>query len=173
MQRVRQRMRRQREQAELDVTAFMNLMIVLVPVLLLSLVFTHTSVIELNFPSAGGEAELDPDSVQLEVQVWPDALLVNDGARGAIEQLPKADGGYDYAALGELMQALKQRLPDKRDITIRLDDQADYQTLVSVMDAVRSYRTVQAMSVVHAELFPDVSLGDLPQVRPELAGATP
>ena len=55
-------MRRRRSQryrgadAELDITAFMNLMIVLVPVLLLSMVFTHTTVIDLNFPS-GESAE--------------------------------------------------------------------------------------------------------------------
>ena len=30
------------------------------------------------------------------------------------------------------------------------------------MDAVRSYRTVVATSVVNAELFPEVSLGDAP-----------
>ncbi len=36
---------------DLDITPFMNLMIVLVPVLLLNMVFAHTSVLELNFPT--------------------------------------------------------------------------------------------------------------------------
>ncbi len=52
MQRVKTRFYRHREEAELEVTPFMNLMVVLVPVLLLSLVFTHTTVIDLDFPAA-------------------------------------------------------------------------------------------------------------------------
>ena len=52
--RMRQRRyKRKTEAADLDVTPFMNLMIVLVPVLLLSMVFTHTTVIDLNFPADG------------------------------------------------------------------------------------------------------------------------
>ena len=46
---------------ELNVTPFMNLMIVLVPVLLLSLVFTHTTVIELDFPSDSAQTEVSSD----------------------------------------------------------------------------------------------------------------
>lgn len=56
--RYKKRGKRSMEPSELDVTPFMNLMIVLVPVLLLSLVFTHTAVIELDFPASnsGGGA---------------------------------------------------------------------------------------------------------------------
>ena len=60
MDRVRSKRQKHTEAADLDVTPFMNLMIVLVPVLLLSMVFTHTTVIDLNFPAgdaAAGEAK--------------------------------------------------------------------------------------------------------------------
>ncbi|MCZ6711056.1 MAG: biopolymer transporter ExbD, partial [Gammaproteobacteria bacterium] len=61
---MRQRKRKHSEAADIDVTPFMNLMIVLVPVLLLSMVFTRTTVIDLNFPSgAGAETAFDPDLV--------------------------------------------------------------------------------------------------------------
>jgi biopolymer transport protein ExbD len=163
------------EAEELNVTPFMNLMIVLVPVLLLSMVFTHTTVIDLNFPSGdGGQAELDPAAVHLEVVIEPEALLVADGRGGTIKHLPKIDGEHDYAQLSLVMQELKRRLPDKRDITVLLQQDTAYQTLVSVLDRVRSYPTVQHMEVVRAELFPDVSLGDAPVrplPRPEVAAA--
>ena len=42
------------DEAELDVTAFMNLMIVLVPVLLLSMTFTQISVLEIKLPELTG-----------------------------------------------------------------------------------------------------------------------
>jgi biopolymer transport protein ExbD len=160
MERVKKRCHKRREAADLDVTPFMNLMIVLVPVLLLSLVFTHTAVIDLNFPTGESAGEVDPDLVHLEVVVHNDGMVVGDGRGGAIKTLPATDGKHDYEALTLVMQELKRRMPEKRDITILLEKDTDYQTLVSVMDRVRSYRTVQSLEVVNAELFPVISLGD-------------
>jgi biopolymer transport protein ExbD len=161
MDRVRKRLRRRHEEADLDVTPFMNLMIVLVPVLLLSMVFTHTTVIDLNFPASDAQSgPVDPEAVHLEVSVTAEGFVVADGRGGVIKHLPRTDEGYDYAALSEVMQALKQRMPEKRDIMVLLEEETPYQTLVSVMDSVRSYPTVQHLAVVQAELFPVISLGD-------------
>jgi hypothetical protein len=60
------------------------------------------------------------------------------------------------------MQELKRRMPEKQDITVLLEQETDYQTLVTIMDKVRSYPAVQNLEVVHAELFPVISLGDAP-----------
>ncbi|MEM9624214.1 MAG: biopolymer transporter ExbD [Pseudomonadota bacterium] len=163
MDRVRKRKQKHTEAADLDVTPFMNLMIVLVPVLLLSMVFTHTTVIDLNFPTGEAQAgEFDPDAVHLEVAVYEDRFVVADGRGGTIKKIPKVDGEYDLVMLSEVMQELKRRMPEKEDITVLLQEDTSYQTLVSVMDKVRSYPTVQAMEVVQAELFPVISLGDSP-----------
>jgi biopolymer transport protein ExbD len=151
--------RANREEADLNVTPFMNLMIVLVPVLLLSLVFTHTSVIDLNFPSGEASAEFDPEAVHLEVAVHADRLVVGDGRGGAIRTLPVIGDEHDYATLSLVMQELKKRMPQKRDITLLFEDETSYQTLVHVMDVVRSQAVVQGLDVVQAELFPVVSLG--------------
>ena len=162
MDRIQQHKQQHDDAAELDVTPFMNLMIVLVPVLLLSMVFTHTTVIDLNFPS-GSAGQLDPGAIHLEVAVYSDRLVVGDGRGGAIKTLPKlADGEHDYVQLSQVMQELKRRMPDKEDITLLLEDDTGYQTLVSVMDRVRSYPAVVGTSVVQAELFPAISLGDTP-----------
>lgn len=163
MDRVRHRKSKHRDAAELDVTPFMNLMIVLVPVLLLSMVFTHTTVIDLRFPTGdGAEDALDPDAVHLEVVVKGDRLLVADGRGGTIKSIPKVHGRHDYAQLSLVMQELKRRMPEKQDITVLLEQETDYQTLVTIMDRVRSYPTVQSLAVVQAELFPVISLGDAP-----------
>ncbi len=159
---MKTRRRKYSEAADLDVTPFMNLMIVLVPVLLLSLVFTHTTVIDLNFPSGENSGEIDPDAVHLEVAVHADRLVVGDGRGGAIKTLPRLEEGHDYDTLSLVMQELKKRMPEKRDITVLLEDQTNYQTLVSVMDKVRSYPALSGLDVVHAELFPVISLGTTP-----------
>jgi len=144
------------------VTPFMNLMIVLVPVLLLSMVFTHTTIIDLDFPAGDSAGPVDPEVIHLEVVVLEGAIRVADGRGGKIKELPKIDGEYDFDGLSLVMQELKRRAPDKRDITILLENETDYQTLVTVMDKVRSYKKYQALDVVNAELFPVISLGDTP-----------
>ena len=63
----------------------------------------------------------------------------------------------------EVLQELKRRMPEKRDIMVLLQDETSYQTLVSVVDRVRSYPTVQHLEVVQAERFPVISLGDSPE----------
>ncbi len=164
MGRVRKAIDKRREAADLDVTPFMNLMIVLVPVLLLSMVFTHTSVIDLNFPAAADGGPVDPNAVHLEVTVRPEGFVVADGRGGVIKRVPKVDDVYDYRTLSQVMQELKRRLPEKDDIMVLVENDTAYQTLVSVMDTVRAYPTVQHMEAVQAELFPVISLGDAPPV---------
>ena len=173
MDRVRRRKHNHQEAADLDVTPFMNLMIVLVPVLLLSMVFTHTTVIDLNFPTGeGSEAAFDPEAVHLEVVVSDDTLRVADGRGGTIKTLPMKDGVYDFAGLSFVMRELKRRMPEKLDITVLLEHDTDYQTLVTIMDTVRSYPTVQNLTVVQAELFPVISLGDSPTAAEVAASST-
>jgi biopolymer transport protein ExbD len=163
MDRVKHRKFKHQDAADLDVTPFMNLMIVLVPVLLLSMVFTHTTVIDLNFPTGESATDtFDPDAVHLEVVVRGDTLVVADGRGGIIKTIPKLDGSYDFNQLSLVMQELKRRMPEKQDITVLLEQETDYQTLVTIMDKVRSYPTVQNLAVVNAELFPVISLGDSP-----------
>ncbi len=165
MRRSLRRRHRQTETAELDVTPFMNLMIVLVPVLLVSLVFTHTTVIDLDFPTSEGQGDLDPEQVYLEVQILKKALIIRDG-RAIIKRLPVlANGHHDLEKLSLTLQEIKSRIPGKRDATILLESDTDYQTLVFVMDRVRAYRVKRSDGMVVAELFPVLSLGDAPAAK--------
>jgi biopolymer transport protein ExbD len=161
---MRRRHRRDRDQADLDITAFMNLMIVLVPILLINMIFAHTTVLELNFPETGDPQETLEEQLQLQVIILDDRLVVSDNKGGVIKQIEHAEGEYDFVALEQTMKAIKARIPDKKDITVMAKQQTSYQTLVTVMDTVRSYSTVVAGSVVQAELFPEISIADAPEV---------
>ncbi|ONF45301.1 biopolymer transporter ExbD [Marinobacter lutaoensis] len=168
---MRRRHRRLRSEPDLDITPFMNLMIVLVPVLLLNMVFAHTRVLELNFPTGDGLSETDKASLQIQVVIFDDRLVVADNRGGVIEEIPQRASGQDFARLQEVMKALKARLPEKRDLVILPSRQTNYQTLVTVMDTVRAYDAVVAGSLVKAELFPDISLGDAPEPADGLGAA--
>jgi biopolymer transport protein ExbD len=161
---MRRRFKRDREDADLDITAFMNLMIVLVPILLINMIFAHTSVLELNFPESNSPQNELEKQLQLQVIILDQHLVVADNKGGVIKQIENLDGAYDYTMLGQVMQDIKARVPDKKDVTIMAKQETSYQTLVTVMDTVRSFRTVVAGSLVHAELFPEVSIADAPEV---------
>lgn len=152
---------------DLDVTSFMNLMIVLVPVLLLNMVLSFTTVLEIKLPGGGGDgSDSDAENRQIELIIRTDHMTLNFPAGVGFAQFDKVDDQYDYKALTEKLKQLKQALTangeEKKDILILSEDKTDYQTLVSTMDAVRSYKAVLITDVVNAELFPDISLGDAP-----------
>ncbi|TNC81756.1 MAG: biopolymer transporter ExbD [Oleiphilus sp.] len=160
---MKRRFKRHHQDAELDITAFMNLMIVLVPILLINMIFAHTSVLELNFPKSI-ESAADEQALQLQVIILEEQMLVSDNKGGVIKQIDNRNGSYDFEMLAKVMQDIKARVPDKKDVTVMARQDTSYQTLVTVMDKVRSFKTVVAGSLVHAELFPEVSIADAPEV---------
>ncbi len=187
---------RHQEEAELNITAFMNLMIVLVPVLLMTMVFSHITVLGLTLPDAASSPDTSEEDQHLELVVRDTELQVYY-PRGyllkRIEQIevPPEEGEeltpvmdpetgepmmqHDYKLLADVLQEVKRLLKekdiDKRDITILSQEDTDYQTIVSLMDASRSFKAVVAGSVVNAELFPEVSLGDAPVLAEQVVAS--
>jgi biopolymer transport protein ExbD len=165
--------RLRRESAGLDVTAFINLIVVLVPFLLSTAVFTRLSVIDLSLPaqSTGALDKLSADKLNLEVVIRAEAIEVGDRVGGLIQSIPKAASGhYDVAALGTLVRVIKERFPDKTDVSVLPEPSVPYDVLVQVMDVLRAGRQVQGAKVVEVALFPDISIGDAP-IRPAAGGA--
>ncbi|WP_417548200.1 ExbD/TolR family protein [Marinobacter segnicrescens] len=178
---MRRRHRRLTSEADLDVTPFLNLMIVLVPVLLMSVVFARTTIIELNFPrSSGAAAEEQP--IRPVVVIAGQALVVTDSEGHVLREIPALPGiadeeaagdeevasaRPDYAQLLQVMKQLKSRWPEQEDITVKSTPDTHYQTLIGVMDTVRSFHTVEVTSLVEVKLFPNISVGDAP---PQLVG---
>ncbi len=160
------RLRRlRREPAGLDVTAFINLIVVLVLFLLSTAVFTRLSVLDLALPaqSTGALEQLSVEKLNLEVVIRADAIEVGDRIGGLIQKIPKAQSGqYDVTALGTLARAIKEKFPDKTDVTVLPEPNVPYDVLVQVMDALRTGRQVQGAKVVEVALFPEISIGDAP-----------
>jgi biopolymer transport protein ExbD len=160
--------RRRNDDTDLNITAFMNLMVILVPFLLITAVFSRLAILELNLPGSSTEP-VDPEdqTFQLEIIVRMDKIEVGDrnqGLLGVYRNLP--DGEYDYDALSEKLNELKTRYPKKTNASILLEQDIAYDTLVQVMDRVRLKEEIEGESVVRSDLFPDISIGDAP-VMPE------
>ena len=154
---------RNTETAELNITAFMNLMVILVPFLLITAVFSRLAILELNLPGSSNEP-VDPQeqTFQLEVIVRESQIEVGDRNLGALGIYPNGDDGHDYDALSKKLAELKDAYPDKTDASILLESDIPYDTLVQVMDRVRVQETVAEDEIVRSDLFPDISIGDAP-----------
>ena len=164
------RRRHRHEAVELNITAFMNLMVILVPFLLITAVFSQVAILELDLPSSNDQPGADdPATMQLEVIVRPTRFEVGERNRGLLASLPKTDDGeYDYVALRDYLKRIKAKYPDKLDASILLEPDIEYDILVQVMDAVRLYEAVDAgAEVIKAELFPEISIGDAPVLAKE------
>ena len=151
------------ETAELNITAFMNLMVILVPFLLITAVFSRLAILELNLPGSSSEpAEPQELTFQLEVIVRNSSIEVGDRNAGALGVYPNGDSGYDFEAMSDKLAEIKRRYPEKTDASILLEPDIAYDTLVQVMDRVRVEEVVLDDSVDRNDLFPDISIGDAP-----------
>lgn len=163
---MRRRLNRRRlneQPTDINITAFMNLMVILVPFLLITAVFSRITVLELNLPAAAAqEQNIQQPKFDLEIIVRDAGIEVGDRNGGLMKRFPLTAAGYDFEQLSQLLQQIKARFPDKLDATLLLEADINYDTLVQVMDRVRVARVVVTGSVQSAELFPEISIGDAP-----------
>jgi len=152
--------RRQQETPDIDTTTFMNLMVVLVPFLLITAVFSRITIVELDLPSTKAAAPATP-MFRVEVVVRDDGLEIMDGSQ-VIAAIPMVDGAYDLETLSHYLVAIKQEYPDKEDASVLLEPQIEYDHLIQVMDTVRSVETPGAGPQARADLFTSISIGDAP-----------
>lgn len=163
MLRSRRRGGRNGDTAELNITVFMNLMVILVPFLLITAVFSRTAVLDLYLPGASSEpVDAGEQVFQLEITVREKQIEVGDRNMGVFGMYPNGTDGYDFDALGKKLSEIKKSYPTKTDASILLEPDIAYDTLVQVIDRIRVSETVKEGEVIRADLFPDISIGDAP-----------
>jgi biopolymer transport protein ExbD len=155
---------RHKEVQELNITAFMNLMVVLTPFLLITAVFSRLAILELNLPASQSQASVeDTPQFQLEITVRDDGIEVGDRNAGTLSRIDKTGEDYRLDDLSSYLAKIKAQFPDKADATVLLEPDVPYQVLVAVMDRVRTAESRGADDkIVKSELFPEISIGDAP-----------
>lgn len=151
--------RRPQDVAELNITAFMNLMVILVPFLLITAVFSRMTILDLNLPAAS-KANNAPQKkeLQLEIIIRKNAIELGDRNVGVLKRFAKDD----IKGLSAMLKQIKARYPQKMDSSILAEPKTNYDTLVQVMDAVRVTQQVHNGETRQVELFPNISIGDAP-----------
>lgn len=159
------RRRHKKDADDLNITAFMNLMVILVPFLLITAVFAKMAVLEVDLPGANTQTDEKPNELRLEVIVRDGSLIVADGRR-RVATIGKTDAGvYDYEALSALIQKIKQNNPEVTQASVLLEPDTQYDVLIHVMDALRMVRKpipTEPGELREMELFPQIALGDAP-----------
>ena len=148
---------------ELNITAFMNLMVILVPFLLITAVFSRITVLELNLPALDAKNnQQEKIKLQLELVLRKNSFDIQDANLGIIKRFERNDEDTKWMKFTDILVEIKTRFPDEKNITLLLEPGINYKTLITVMDHVRSAEVVQFTSVETVELFPNISIGDAP-----------
>ena len=164
--------RRTKPAHELDVTTFLNLMVVLVPFLLITAVFSRLTIVELNLPSSAGGAANNEENFRIEVIVREGGIEIGNGS-AIIATIPNRDDEFDLETLSEFMITLKQDYPDQDAASVLMEARIPYDYLIQVMDVVRSVelpvKVEEGQEVEEGEetyelyaLFSEISVGDAP-----------
>ena len=164
---------KEKESYEPDVTTFLNLMVVLIPFLLITAVFSRLTIVELNLPSSAGGASSSEESFRIEVIVREAGIEISNGTT-VIASIPKKEEEFDLQTLSNFMVELKQQYPNQDAASVLMEAQIPYDYLIQVMDIVRSIEIpVQGEGEGEDEeegeqqfelyaLFSEISVGDAP-----------
>jgi len=163
---------RMQETPGLDVTTFLNLMVVLIPFLLITAVFSQLTIVELNLPSAAGGPPSDQEGFTPEIIVREAGIEITNGKQ-IIATIPNIEEDFDLNTLSDYMVELKQTYPQQEAASVLMEAQIPYDYLIQVMDIVKRVEvpiaTEDGETLAEGEpqfeliaLFSDISVGDAP-----------
>ena len=154
---------RYRGRNDINIVPMLDVMVILVFFLIFTAVFSKTNIVELNLPpqQAGTPPDLPP-TLDLEVIVHKDNVVVADKNTGPLSTFQNTPEGYDLTSMASFLSRVKAKFPEKRDATLLFESDIPYDTIVQVMDAVRTFEGTLDGKPARGELFPQVSLGDAP-----------
>ncbi|HEX9136951.1 MAG TPA: biopolymer transporter ExbD [Nitrospirota bacterium] len=147
----------------LNLIPMMDILTVLVIFLLITAVFTHITIMELNVPTHTGESAVNLPNFSIEVIVRKAGLEIANGS--SVEAaIPKKDNKYDLEMLSKMLTRLKAQYPEKNDATVLIEPDIQYDYLIQIMDAMRGADVLEEGSgeMKKIVLFPKISVGDAP-----------
>jgi len=155
--------KRIQETEELNITAFMNLMVILIPFLLITAVFSRMTILELNLPALDADnQDQGKIELQLELVLRNNSFDIQDANIGLIKRFPRSRDETRWDQFTDLLIEIKRRFPEEEAIALLLEPDINYKTLTQVMDRVRSAEVVSILNVETVTLFPNISIGDAP-----------
>ena len=137
-----QRKQRRQGDSDLNLTAIMNVFLIIIPFLLLTASFVRIAVLEMSLPNLDRigpvtAVETRPKNVILNILLIRETgfeLKSPDLKFAAIE---KSGANYNWARLKEQLDMIKQTWPQSEEIIISPEDSIRYEVIIHVMDRCR------------------------------------
>ncbi|MCC7201340.1 MAG: biopolymer transporter ExbD [Nitrospirae bacterium] len=150
------RKHRMASEKDLQIIAFLNLMVILIPFLLMTAVFAKMAVIDMEAPQVSSQESGPQNSgvkdqkklFRLTIAILENEINVLDGETLLGIFRKDTAGNYDYSGLSALITQLKSRYPGENDLSILSRPDTPYMILVETIDAARGQ-------------FPGISLNEL------------
>jgi biopolymer transport protein ExbD len=147
---------------DINIVPMLDIFTILLFFLIFTAVFSKTNIVEMNLPARSSAPLKLPDGLILEVVLRKNGIVVQDKNTGPLQPLPNTAQGYDFDGLTAYLTRVKAQVPDNKTVTLLLEQDIPYETIISAMDAMRSVENVVDGKSVSGELFPQISLGDAP-----------
>lgn len=150
------RKHRMASEKDLQILAFLNLMVILIPFLLMTAVFAKMAAIEMTPPATSSQQPGQPSpekkeqqaEFRLTIAILDDEINVLNGETPLGVFKKDATGTHDFTGLSALISQLKQQYPDEKNAAILSRPNIPYMIIVETIDATR-------------EGFPGISLNEL------------
>jgi biopolymer transport protein ExbD len=160
---MRRRLQRKsrRDAQTVDVTAFLSLMVILVPFLLVTAVFSRTTILDVM--TSGEQEAAAADALQLQVIVRAGTFEVSHAGLEGVEIVDRDGEGASLEYLAELARRLKVEYPLVQEATVLVEPQIAYEVVVGVLDVLRIYTRKEGEAWMQDPLFPQIALGPAPR----------
>jgi biopolymer transport protein ExbD len=157
------RRKAQEEMGELDLTPYMNFVMILIPVIMQASEYIKLAMIPIDLPpaqssGAAGMVEEPPQqTLDLAISITSGGFTITS-SKARLPIIPLKGDEYDYEELGKKLWEIKREIqgqfPDETKIVIAAAQDIRYEVIVKTMDASRSHRE----DMKSYEMFPDVAL---------------
>ncbi|MBN1558644.1 biopolymer transporter ExbD [candidate division KSB1 bacterium] len=140
-QTINRQLRGHARDAEVNLTAVMNVFLILIPFLLLTASFVRIAILELTLPSLDRAGQ--PTTVQKAESTVLNILLIREtelqlNSPGLkFDKIARLTDDYNWSELTAQLQRVKSKFPDSEDIIISPENTIRYETIIVIMDECR------------------------------------
>ncbi|EJG1885667.1 biopolymer transporter ExbD [Vibrio parahaemolyticus] len=127
-------------ETDLNITPFLSLMVVLIPVLLVSVKFSLLAQYDVHTSGAQSEQvqTQDPLILPYRLRITPQDLTLFQGEASLLV----VDDLTDREAVAKALSSVIEGLSDKAPLAIELEANASYQEMVGLLDVLHQYDAV-------------------------------
>lgn len=141
---LRQDMKNEKEDLDVNLTAVMNIFLILIPFLILTAAFVKLSIIDFSLPTAGGGASsVQPPPEEkmiltvLDIKTNGEFQLKSTGSKFDPIYTVNTKDVYDYKKLVSQLKELKIKHQAVEDIILLPESGVKYDVIIQVMDRCR------------------------------------